>query len=75
MFSKGVREHTNSIMHTQENSNPATVKFAETIQKLAEEGSINSMSICISGWSSDELFRLAKEAGIKEVSVTAQFGS
>lgn len=50
-------------------------KFAAKIQKLAEDGNIESLSITINAWSSDELFKLAQSLEIKELSVTAQFGA
>ena len=62
-------------MHKNHDVKSAAEKFAAQIQKLAENGSIESLSITIHAWSGDELFQLAQSLGIKELSVTAQFGS
>lgn len=53
----------------------AAKEFAAEIQKLAESGCIESLSITICAYNSDKLFNLAKRTGIKELSVTAQFGA
>ena len=53
----------------------AAEQFASKIRELAENGRIESISITIQAWSSDELFKLAQSIGIKELSVTAQFGA
>ena len=53
----------------------AAENFANLIRQLAEEGRIESLSITIDSWSSDKLFQLAQSIGIKELSVTAQFGA
>lgn len=57
------------------NRKTAAEQFAAKIRELAENGSIESLSIKIHAWSSDELFKLARSLSIKELSVTAQFGS
>lgn len=57
------------------NRKEAAEKFAAKIRDLAENGNIENLSITIHAWSSDELFKLAQSLGIKELSVTAQFGS
>lgn len=53
----------------------AAEKFAAKIRELAENGRIESLSITIHAWSGEELFQLAHFLGIKELSVTAQFGA
>ena len=53
----------------------AAEQFAAKIKEFAENGNIESLSITIHAWNSDELFKLAQALGIKELSVTAQFGS
>lgn len=53
----------------------AAEKFSTKIKELAENGKIESLSMTIHAWSSDELFELAQFLGIKELSVTAQFGA
>jgi len=50
----------------------AAEKFGNLIRQLAEEGRIESMSITINDWKSDQLFELANTVGIKELCVTAQ---
>ncbi|MBD5258211.1 MAG: hypothetical protein HDS52_05945 [Barnesiella sp.] len=57
------------------NRKVAAEKFAAKIRELAEKGCIESLSITIHAWSGDELFQLAQSIGIKEFSVTAQFGA
>ena len=67
-----------ALKHMQEeilDRKVAAEQFAAKIKELAETGSIESLSITIHAWSSDELFKLAQSLGIKELSVTAQFGS
>ena len=67
-----------ALKHMQEeilDRKVAAEQFAAKIKELAETGSIESLSITIHAWSSDELFKLAQPLGIKELSVTAQFGS
>ena len=56
------------------NRKAAAEQFAAKIRELAESGSIETLSITIHAWSSDELFKLAQSLGIKELSITAQFG-
>lgn len=62
-------------MIEQVNRKEAAEKLASLIQKLAEEGKIDTLSITFKGWSSDELFKLASSVGIKEISAAAIFGS
>ena len=61
-------------MH-QENTDQknAADNFAALLKNLAVNGQIESLSITIRAWSSDDLFQLAQSLGIKEVCVTAQF--
>lgn len=59
----------------QLNRKAAAEKFAAKIRELAENGNIESLSITIHAWSSEDLFELAKPLGIKELSITAQFGA
>lgn len=52
----------------------AAEKFVACLKSLAENDRIASLSITISGQSSDELFQLAQAIGIKDVTVTAKSG-
>ena len=65
---EGEKEGVNYFYLTNE-------EFAAKIRELAENDRIESLSITIRAWSSDEIFRLAQSLGIKELSVTAQFGN
>lgn len=49
----------------------AAEKFAELIKTMAKEGCIESLSIKIKDFDSEELFKLAQTIGIYELSVTA----
>ena len=62
-------------MLEQNEKKVAAENFANLIRLLAEEGRIGSLSITIDSWNSDKLFQLAQAIGIKELSVTAQFGA
>ena len=53
----------------------AARSFAAEIQKLAEEGKIEELSIEIRDLDTNELLKLAKNAGIKKICVSAQYGS
>ena len=53
----------------------AACKFATVLQKYAENGNIEAISITVNAWSSDEIFKVAEALGIKDVSVQAVFGS
>ena len=52
----------------------AAAELAEQIRRLAEERSIDTLSMKIHDWDSDNLFRLAKKVGVKELSITAISG-
>ena len=56
-------------MDSKENKQEAVVKFVDKIKSLALNGDIESLSIKIVGESSDELYRLAVEAGIIDTTV------
>ena len=60
-------------METIKDKKEAAEKFATIIQKLAEEGRIDSMSITIRGMGSDELFKTSAEIGIKELTVSVNY--
>lgn len=49
----------------------AAEELANQIRKLAENGRIDTLSMKIHGWSSDILFKLAENVGIKELTITA----
>ena len=49
-------------------------KFATYLQNLAIKGQIESLSITIRDWNSDNLFQYAHSLGIRELSVTAHVG-
>ena len=63
------------MLEEEPNRKAAAEEFAAKIRELAENDRIESLSITIRAWSSDEIFRLAHSLGIKELSVTAQFGN
>ncbi|MDE6559910.1 MAG: hypothetical protein K2K75_00865 [Muribaculaceae bacterium] len=52
----------------------AAEEFAGQIRKLAENGHIDTLSMKIYDWNCDDLFRLAKKIGLKELNVTSVFG-
>ena len=52
----------------------AAEELAEQIRKLAEKGCIDTLSMKIHDWSSDTLFKLAENVGIKELTITAMYG-
>lgn len=52
----------------------AVEEFAEQIRRLAEKRSIDTLSMKIYDWDCDNLFRLAKKVGVKELSITAISG-
>ena len=64
----------NKNMNNEAGSPSAAEKFAAIIQHLAESGNIESISITIHAWNSNELFNLAHALGIKEISITSQSG-
>lgn len=52
----------------------AAKEFAEQIRKLAETGSIDTLSMIVHGGCSDNLYRLAESVDIKELTITAMYG-
>lgn len=57
------------IMNNNETKREAIKKLSKKIQDLSMSGSIEVLSVTIVGEKSDELYRLATEAGIKDVTV------
>lgn len=70
-----VYRHLNTMQQETLERKDAAMKFGAYLQKLALNGQIDALSITIHALSSDNLFQLAQAVGIKELSVTAQFGS
>lgn len=49
----------------------AAENFTAIIKKLAQEGNLVSLTINITGPSSDELLKLANQLGVKETTIIA----
>lgn len=62
-------------MNMQKESQELTAaeKFAARLQELAEQGRIESLSITINSCDGDELFMMAKEIGINELTVATHY--
>ena len=52
----------------------AAAELADQIRRLAEERSIDTLYMKIYDWDSDNLFRLAKKVGVKELTIIAISG-